>query len=147
MPMSDAHAEGTARQAVQERLATLHAALQHRGIAAIAAEMMADQEMAKRLAEGMGGERRIVDVAHIVELLHDASDGKGCHARVMLERFAELATMDEKGELVSRRVESDADAVKIMSVHAAKGLEFPCVVVVDESGAKPADSVQTRGGR
>ena len=128
---------GEAReQAVQERLATLHAALQHRGIAAMAAEMMADQEMAKRLAEGMGGERRIVDVAHIVELLHDASDGKGCHARVMLERFAELATMDEKGELVSRRVESDADAVKIMSVHAAKGLEFPCVVVVDEWKAK-----------
>ena len=130
---------GEAReQAVQERLATLHAALQQRGIAAMAAAMMADQDMAKRLAEGMGGERRIVDVAHIVELLHDASDGKGCHARVMLERLGELATMDEKGELVSRRVESDADAVKIMSVHAAKGLEFPCVVVVDDWKAKEA---------
>ncbi|MFM1996460.1 MAG: hypothetical protein RLZZ111_847 [Planctomycetota bacterium] len=128
---------GEAReQAVQGKLATLHATLQQRGIAAMAAEMMADQEMARRLAEGMGGERRIVDFAHVVELLHDASDGKGCHARVMLERFVELAAMDEKGELVSRRVESDADAVKIMSVHAAKGLEFPCVVVVDDWKAK-----------
>jgi len=142
--LTDVASLGEAReQAVQGRLATLHAILQQRGIAAMAAEMMADQEMARRLAEGMGGERRIVDVAHIVELLHDASDGKGCHARVMLERFVELAAMDEKGELVSRRVESDADAVKIMSVHAAKGLEFPCVVVVDEWKAK--DSSRQKG--
>jgi exodeoxyribonuclease V beta subunit len=142
--LTDVACLGDAReQAVQGRLATLHATLQQRGIAAMAAEMMADSEMARRLAEGIGGERRIVDVAHVVELLHDASDGKGCHARVMLERFVELAAMDEKGELVSRRIESDADAVKIMSVHAAKGLEYPCVVVADEWKAK--DTRRQRG--
>jgi exodeoxyribonuclease V beta subunit len=118
-------------QAIQEKIASLHATLQRRGIAALAADIMADTAMAGRLATGMGGERRIVDFAHVVELLHDASGGAGGHARVMLERFTDLAAKDEKGELVSRRVESDKDAVTIMSVHGAKGLEFPCVVVVD----------------
>ena len=118
-------------QSIQERISGLHAILQRKGIAALAAEIMADTAMAGRLATGMGGERRIVDCAHVVELLHDASGGGGCHARSMLEHFLELAAKDEKGELVSRRVESDKDAVTIMSVHAAKGLEFPCVIVVD----------------
>jgi exodeoxyribonuclease V beta subunit len=33
--------------------------------------------------------------------------------------------------LVSRRVESDVDAVQIMTIHSAKGLQFPCVIVAD----------------
>jgi exodeoxyribonuclease V beta subunit len=118
-------------QKIQDRISQLHATLQRQGIAVVAADIMADTEMAVRLARGIGGERRIVDFAHVVELLHDASRGVGCHARVMLEQFAALAAKDEMGELVSRRVESDNDAVTIMSVHAAKGLEFPCVIVVD----------------
>ena len=127
-----------AEQAIQERISRLHGTLQRQGIAVVAADIMADTEMAIRLARGAGGERRIVDLAHVVELLHDASAGAGCHARVMLEQFAALAAKDEMGELVSRRVESDSDAVTIMSVHAAKGLEFPCVLVVDSWKSKEA---------
>ena len=43
-------------------------------------------------------------------------------------------------ELVSRRVESDAAAVTILTMHAAKGLQFPCVVVADLW--KPAEAKQ-----
>lgn len=121
-----------AEQAVQDRIAALHAVLQARGIAAVRASIMGDVALAGRLAAGPDGERHVVDLAHLVELLHDASRGRGCHAGAMLEHMAELARRDEKSELVSRRVESDEDAVRIMSVHVAKGLEFPCVVVVDD---------------
>jgi len=98
----------------------------------VRAAIMADVVMAGRLASGSDGERQVVDLAHLVELLHDATGGGGCHARAVLEEMAELAHRDEKSDLVSRRVESDEDAVRIMSVHVAKGLEFPCVVVVDD---------------
>jgi exodeoxyribonuclease V beta subunit len=121
-----------AEQAVQERIAELHGILRARGIAAVKGAIMADVDMAGRLAAGADGERHVVDLAHLVELLHDASLGRGCDARAMLEQMAELARRDEKSELVSRRVESDEDAVRIMSVHVAKGLEFPCVIVVDD---------------
>jgi exodeoxyribonuclease V beta subunit len=123
--------EEHALQVIQDRIAALHGVLQRAGFAAVAAEVMGDETLAGRLAAGPDGERRIVDFAHVGELLQEASGGQGCHARRMLELFAELATRDEKGDLVSRRVESDDDAVKIMSIHAAKGLEFPCVVVAD----------------
>ena len=139
-----------AEQAVQEQIAALHATLQARGIAAVRAAIMSDVSMAGRLAAGPDGERHIVDLAHLVELLHDATGGRGCHARLMLERIAELARRDEKSDLVSRRVESDEDAVRIMSVHVAKGLEFPCVVVVDDWNEKertpPGPAVFYAGG-
>jgi len=121
-----------AEQQVQERIAGLHGILRSHGIAAVMAAIGADVEMAGRLAAGPEGERHVVDLAHLGELLHDASRGQGCDARAMLEHLTELARRDEKSELVSRRVESDEDAVRIMSVHVAKGLEFPCVVVVDD---------------
>ncbi|MBM4022535.1 MAG: hypothetical protein FJ284_09920, partial [Planctomycetes bacterium] len=118
-------------RAVQERIAALHGVLQARGSAALGAAIMDDVDLAGRLAAGPDGERHVVDLSHLVELLHNATRGRACHARVLLEHLAELATRDEKSDLVSRRVESDEDAVRIMSVHVAKGLEFPCVVVVD----------------
>ena len=118
-------------QKVQAKIASFHSILQRKGIAAMAAEIMADRQMVTKLATGDGGDRRIVDFAHVVELLNDSSKGHGCHAREMLEHFVAIASQDEKAEFVSRRVESDAEAVTIMTVHAAKGLQFPCVVVVD----------------
>jgi len=118
-------------QKIQDQIANLHGLLQRSGFAAVAAEVMGDETLARQLAAGPDGERRIVDFAHVSELLQEASGGRGCPAHRMLELFADLATQDEKGDLVSRRVESDEEAVKIMSVHSAKGLEFPCVIVAD----------------
>ncbi len=132
-PLTDVGRLGEeAEQVVQERIAELHGVLRARGIAAVKGAIMADVAMASRLAAGADGERHVVDLAHLVELLHDASRGRGVDAQAMLELMAELSRRDEKSELVSRRVESDEDAVRIMSVHVAKGLEFPCVIVVDD---------------
>jgi exodeoxyribonuclease V beta subunit len=118
-------------QSIQEQIAGWHAALERKGVAAMAGAMMADTDVATRFAAGREGERRVVDFGHIMELLHERTGGRRTAARVVLELFAELAAMDEKSDLVSRRVESDEDAVRIMTVHAAKGLEFPALVVVD----------------
>jgi exodeoxyribonuclease V beta subunit len=117
-------------QQIRGDIASLHATLQRHGVAAMAAEIMANREMVTRIATGDGGDRRLVDFAHVVEVLNDASGGRGCHARQLLEHVAALANQDATAELVSRRVESDAEAVTIMTVHAAKGLQFPCVIVV-----------------
>lgn len=116
---------------IQSAIAGLHAILQREGIAAMAAAVIGDRNRMTRIATGDGGDRRIVDFNHVVELLNDTTGGGGCHARQMIEHFAALAAQDKKAELVSRRVESDAEAVTVMTVHAAKGLQFPCVVVVD----------------
>lgn len=118
-------------QPIQARIAALHATLQRRGIAALAAEIMADRAIMTRIAGSDDSDRRIVDFSHVVELLNEAGRGRGGHARDFLDHLAAFEAQDATVELVSRRVESDTAAVTIMTVHAAKGLQFPCVVVVD----------------
>lgn len=134
-PVSD-----TDLQAIQDLIAQWHAVLQAKGVAAMAGRVMAAEAVAERLASGRDGERRIVDFAHVVELLHDATGGRGSSARVVLEHVAALTRKDATSDTVSRRVESDEDAVRIMTVHMAKGLQFPAVIVVDHwKGKAPQD--------
>ena len=116
---------------VQETVARLAAILQRHGIAACAAEISADLTMMANLTAGLEGERHVADFAHIVELLHEHGTGRGCRPDELLDVFLRLSALTDQSELVSRRVESDDDAVKVMTIHAAKGLEFPCVIVAD----------------
>jgi len=116
---------------VQEMVAKLAAIVQHRGIAAAAAEIAANTAIMTCITAGPEGERQLADFSHIVELLHEHGPGRGCRPDELLTAFVGLLALRDDQELVSRRVESDDNAVKIMTVHAAKGLEFPCVIVAD----------------
>jgi exodeoxyribonuclease V beta subunit len=116
---------------VQDTLLEFTAILAKKGIAALGATIEADADVMERIAEGRHGERNVTDFLHVIELMDAAGPGKGCSAERALSIFSRLAAMDPKHELVARRVESDADAVKIYTIHAAKGLEFPCVIVAD----------------
>jgi len=115
---------------IGERIAVLAAILAKRGLAGWYASIMEDDEMMRHLTAGPDGERTIADLAHLVEILQEGTGDRT--PSQLLERFLELKQQDDTAELVSRRVESDEDAVTIMTVHNAKGLEFPCVIVADE---------------
>ena len=118
-------------QRIQNRVSELRLVLNTKGIAALAGEIGADSQMLTRLTKGISGERNITDFAHVMDVLHIASEGKPCSPTRALEVFVSLLDADATSELVSRRVESDVDAVQIMTIHSAKGLQFPCVVVAD----------------
>lgn len=118
-------------QTVQDTLLAFSAILAKKGIAALGATIEADEAVMTRIAQGRHGERNVTDFLHVIELMDSAGPGKGCSAEQAMSIFSRLANVDPKHELVARRVESDADAVKIYTIHAAKGLEFPCVIVAD----------------
>ena len=118
-------------QRIQNRVSDLRSVLQSGGVATLAGAINSDDQFMTRLTKGSSGERHITDFAHVMDVLHVATDGKPCTPTHLLEVFMSLIDADETSELVSRRVESDVDAVQIMSIHSAKGLQFPCVVVAD----------------
>lgn len=88
------------------------------------------------------GERVITDLSHVAELLH-AEAGLGrvgpASLRSWLAARIKAAADDDSGlEERSRRLDSDAAAVQVLTVHRAKGLEFDvvyCPYLWDAPGA------------
>ena len=116
---------------VQEQLMQLTVILQKQGIAALGVAIESNEAMMARIVAGRSGERQVTDFLHVMEVMDATGPRRGCTPQQVLEIFKRLESKNALHELVSRRVESDADAVTILTMHAAKGLQFPCVVVAD----------------
>lgn len=74
-----------------------------------------------------GDERTLTDLLHLAELLQQASaqlDGEHALIRWLAEQREDSASENEARKL---RLESDADLVKVVTVHKSKGLEYPLV--------------------
>ena len=79
----------------------------------------------------VGGERLLTDLRHIAQVLHEAAlEGQlGLTALLRLAAPAARGVRREGGQERSRRLETDAAAVQVITVHTSKGLEFPVVLV------------------
>src|SRR5664280_2727795 len=130
-----------------------------RGVAALLEVIASSGHLVERLLGTPSGERDLTDVRHIGEALHaaavDALLGPAALVEWLQRRMREAA--EDSAEERSRRLESDADAVQVVTIHGSKGLEFPIVYVPfgwdrfagacsrSGSGASPANRSQPNG--
>ncbi|WP_225755670.1 UvrD-helicase domain-containing protein [Actinotalea sp. Marseille-Q4924] len=130
----DAHgladADDDARDRLAERLRAWAHVLTERGVAALL-EAATAAGLTERLLGRPEGERLLTDVRHIGQVLHEAAVRQQLGAAALTEWLrARIAEADQDyTEERSRRLETDAEAVQVVTVHAAKGLEFPVVHV------------------
>ncbi len=115
-----------------------------RWLAVSAGAEAADGNGAEGLVDGaVDGERRLTNVLHLAELLQAASaqlDGEQALIRWMAGQIAgDGGGADE--QIV--RLESDADLVKVVTVHKAKGLEYPLVFVPFACSFRPVVKART----
>jgi exodeoxyribonuclease V beta subunit len=105
--------------------------LADRGVAAFLEVLTAERGLPERVLARPDGERVLTDLRHIGQVLHAAAQSESLSLTALVEwlrrRIAQASV--EGAEERSRRLESDAAAVQIMTVHVSKGLEFPVVYV------------------
>jgi exodeoxyribonuclease V beta subunit len=99
-----------------------------RGIAAVLEAATVDGLPARVLAE-VGGDRRLTDLRHIGEALHEVTLTERHGLVSLLTWLREQVAEARRGRGLerTRRLDSDAAAVQLVTIHASKGLEYPVV--------------------
>jgi exodeoxyribonuclease V beta subunit len=100
-----------------------------RGFVVMKEQFMADLQVQQRLLRYPGGERRLTNLQQLFELLHDAEHTQRLSPEGLFEWLQhERRHKDELDyQLRELRLESDDDAVQILTVHGSKGLEYEVV--------------------
>ena len=99
---------------------------QRRGVLPMLRRLMGDFHIAERLLTE-GDERALTNLLHLAELLQTAAtgqDGEQALLRWFSDAVAEAGDGSEEQVL---RLESDADLIKVVTIHKSKGLEYPLV--------------------
>ncbi|WP_396213790.1 exodeoxyribonuclease V subunit beta [Gemmatimonas sp.] len=102
------------------------------------------RRVAERLMAYDDGDRRLTNLRHAVELLHHATVSQSLNIEGLLRwvasRRADSAREREVSEL---RLETDADAVQILTIHKSKGLQFDLVYCPSMFRAYPTNPKQS----
>ena len=111
-----------------KRFFSYHEIWQKHGFIRMFKAMMAEEDVVPRLMAYPDGERRITNLLHLSEILHDAAMRGRLGMSGILNWLAEQRTsIDSSIEEHQVRLESDENAVKLITMHGSKGLEFPIV--------------------
>ncbi|GAA5078001.1 exodeoxyribonuclease V subunit beta [Nocardia iowensis] len=99
------------------------------GFAAVFEKISAEADLAHRLLAVENGERQLTDLRHIAQLLDQVALTESLGLTALTRWLADRVRDPASGTVAdrSRRLDRDAAAVQIATVHASKGLEFPIV--------------------
>jgi ATP-dependent exoDNAse (exonuclease V) beta subunit len=110
-------------------LAELHRGRNRRPVADTIARLLDATRAHAGFALRPAGEQALANVLHIAELARSYEAGGGISFRGFVDRLLDEAERAQASE--APILEEGSEGVRIMTVHKAKGLEFPVVVLAD----------------
>lgn len=117
----------TALAAHLERFAGWRACWLQHGVAAMLRRWLQEAGVAARLLARPDGARRLTNLLHLGERLHEAAELQGVSAEGLLRWLALRRAQPGTEEADQLRLESDQALVRIVTIHKAKGLEYGIV--------------------
>ena len=88
---------------------------------------LVEADITSRVLKQDGGERRLTNLLHVAELVQHESRSRPNPALLLAWLERQIAEPNQGAESQQMRLESDADRVRLVTIHASKGLEYPIV--------------------
>jgi exodeoxyribonuclease V beta subunit len=114
-------------EAEVERFREMRSIWRHRGVLPMVRALLQAFDVPARLLAEPGGERRLTNLLHLAEILQAAGgalEGEPALIRWLAEQIRRPGGAWDEAVL---RLESDAELVRVVTIHKAKGLEYPLV--------------------
>ncbi|MEX2334654.1 MAG: exodeoxyribonuclease V subunit beta, partial [Pseudohongiella sp.] len=114
----------------------LHRLWQTQGVLPMLRQLMQFHDLPQRLINQPDGERSLTNLLHLAEYLQKASaqhEGEQALIRHLAEQ------MQDPGDEEILRLESDSDLIRVVTIHKAKGLEYPLVCLPFAPALKEVD--------
>ncbi len=119
---------GPIREAL-DLLAELHRQRNHRPFAATVNALLEATRAHAGFVVRPGGQQILANVARMAELARSYELAGGISFRGFVEELEARADKEDTTEAPA--LEDDSDGVRLLTVHSAKGLEFPVVILAD----------------
>ncbi|HEX9080306.1 MAG TPA: UvrD-helicase domain-containing protein [Desulfuromonadaceae bacterium] len=97
------------------------------GVIALAARLLGECGVRRRTLARADGARAMTNILQCAELLHRAEREQGRGLEGSIAWLERRITGEEQDETYLLRLDTDANAVTIATIHASKGLEYPVV--------------------
>ena len=96
--------------------------------AAMFRRILVERDVRRQLMEWPGGERRLTNLLHLAELLHEAETTRRLTPEALIEWLEEQRAAERpSSDSAQLRMESEGDAVTLVTIHKSKGLEYGAV--------------------
>ncbi|WP_260289195.1 UvrD-helicase domain-containing protein [Propionibacterium freudenreichii] len=132
-PRELADADEDQRTELVTGVRALQATMHDHGVAAVYEELSARYRLPPRLLAQPDGERMLTDLRHLAERLNSAERRHHLDLPALTawlaQRIDQARTSQDDDSV--RRLETERRAVSIMTIHKAKGLQFPVVALPD----------------
>ena len=118
----------------EERLSQLHSRFlqynqrwQEQGFLTMMKGLLVAEEVLPTLASGRMAERTIANINHLLELVQEQEIAENLGIGQILQWLRKMMRGEQRVENGELFLESDEDAVRIVTMHSEKGLEYPVV--------------------
>jgi len=109
-------------------LQQLHGGRNYRPVAETIGRLLTETRAHVGLILRPAGEQALANVLHVAELARQYEAGGGISFRGFIDELRDAASADVSEAPI---LEEGSDGVRLMTVHKAKGLEFPVVILAD----------------
>lgn len=127
-----------------QEFAEFRASWERDGFFLMFSKLLRWEKVVENLLRFRDAERRITNVLHLAELLEAASRTEHLGPARLVQWLEKRRASDEAAaEEFQLRLESDDDAVQIVTVHRSKGLEYPvvfCPFIAKDASLRPIKS-------